>query len=146
PTPTATGLVIRTGNRNDEVRLSRACAQARPRSFWIDLRKLDGDPRRIQHYATRTDHPARYRVATATVMDDLAPPGSNDQVVLNRRNSEGIGKLVRQIDVFRGRRNHFYNRIGRGHRIAGCRRPAIHDRVRLVVGVIVDLDGYTIAK
>lgn len=80
------------------------------------------------------------------MMDNLPPPHADDQIMPNAADGEIAGKLVAGIDRLRGGRQHLHDddRV-RGSDCVGRRaRAAIHDGVRLVIGV--NLDRHTVAQ
>ena len=81
-------------------------------------------------------------------MDDLATAGTDNQVVLDGGDAEIVRQLVAGVDRLCRRRQHLDDddRICRGHRIGQRWRAAIHYGIRLVIRVLIDLDGDPVAQ
>jgi hypothetical protein len=81
-------------------------------------------------------------------MDDQTPQRVDDQVVLHARDLKIARELGTGIVLLRARRKylHYYDGICDNHRIVINARPAVHDRIRLEDGRIVDANGHSVWK
>ena len=76
-------------------RLGQGADLSRPA---INLGDVEGNPGRIKSDRTRVDGVRDDGVTGPAMVDDLLPAGSHDQVVLDRRDTEVIGKFFAGVD------------------------------------------------